>query len=613
MLWYNTKYLHFVAGKFLKNIIFSYLFFCCLYSTPQALYSMVYWGLLLWLDTIRSADNSITSESVDVFDLFLTSVDIKDEMQNSNSSYNTFFGSLSLWESFCNYSICSSHITFPLGVDSSLHLDSKKLVQTSRSSPINDFFQYLSLSSQHSAISRISSLFLWGNECIGKGRTKGRGKGLAGTINDYSICDIERRTRIENLANIVVHGRLRTSVALASFLECLRQILRCRFDTNCEEGTSSNNNRHNLLSKELYIRLEDLIMAVTSPSTNSTADLADLDDTVDDIDSNDEFHILFNEMLYNQIDEDRNRNRDGNSNGDGKVQLNSKIQCLHDRLCVMFKTSNAFIALIKERNHIMKDKEIDACVRCCCTSPELFLHLHLIAHLSDVVEMTKRIRDITMRPNDSDEKCYGAALAIRANYALADAVDDMLSALLPSNNYPMSEGLAVRLHMSAEQTICWSRVFEHAIEQLSFDEAFAAVVRLVKLSHNHEPSLSARVKDILDSFGASDWHAALESLVMHACTTGRLGWLCSLDDIWVSGVHISGLIADELAKLASSGYSCMDGINSPSYYECACIYALSRQNLQEAARMSVVHIQTLNAQQQIHGQATLLSDNAQIR
>ena len=550
---------------------------------------MTYWGLLLWLDTVRPVDNKIILDSVDVFDLFVTSTEQERESRRSIVLSNSL-GCLSLWESFCSHAICSSHSLTPLGANDSLRTSCKYLVRSIRSSPTNALLKYLSVISQHSAISRVSSLLLWGRECLGKMKIG----------SDTAIGNVEKRARIQRLAAIVVHGRLRSSVALASLLECFRQMLRCQYESSKEEEFLTDS-RHISISKGLYSRLEDLIMAVTSPSTNSTADLADLDDTLDGDgdDAVDEFHVLFDDMLYERRH--------------GDVVLNSNIQCLYDRVLVMFTNSHAFSALVKERNHSGNNTEIDACIRCCCTSPELFLHIHRISHLTDIVEMTKRIRDVTARPNDREERCYGAALAIRANYALADAVDDMLSALLPSNDNPVSEGLGVRLYMCAEQVVCWSRVFEHAIEQLSFDEALAAVVRLVELTSRQEPLLARRVKEILDSFGASDWHTTLGSLVMHACTTGRLGWLCSLDDIWVCGVHISGLIAAELAKLASCGYSSMDGISSPSYYECSCVFALSRQNLQEAARISAVHAQTIDAQQQALDQIGLLSSESQIR
>ena len=546
---------------------------------------------------MRPVDNGMSLESVDIFDLFITTPydDAGIRRSNSTQGGNGNGGggeSCSLWESLCGY-ICSLNTTLPVGKVGSLGAVSRLIIQRCRPAPTNTLLQYLSITSQHSVIGRVSSVLLWGSECVGKG------KGIT-DANSYSET-AQKRVRIETLAATVVHGRLRSSIALASFLGVFNQILSCNF-SNTDSGAFNDNRdiRLDFLSKELYRCLEDLIIAITSPSSHSAADLVDLDESIE-VSSSEDFHVLLNSMLYERAD--------------GNEMLNSSILCLCDRLRVMYKSSKAFSAVIVERNNNERYSELDASIRCCCTSPELFLHLHRIAYLADIVELTKRIRDVTVRPTtiDSEEQNYGAALAIRANYALADAVDDMFSALLPADESLLSEGLAVRLHLSAEQVICWSRVFEHAVEQLSFDEALAAVVRLVALDNSHEPGLAIQVKKILDSFGASDWRTALSSLVMHVCVTGRLGWLCSLDDIWVRGTHISGLIAEELAKLASSGYSSMDGINSPSYYECSCVYALSRQNLQEAARMSVVHVQTIDSQQQALGQVGPLSDTSQIR
>jgi hypothetical protein len=148
----------------------------------------------------------------------------------------------------------------------------------------------------------------------------------------------------------------------------------------------------------------------------------------------------------------------------------------------------------------------------------------------------------------------------------------------------------VKVILSAEQVVCWSRVFEHSIEQHSYDEALGAIVRLIELSHTYDNTIALRVKERLDTFGVSDWRASLCSLVMRACTTGKLGWLCSLDEMWVRDIHITGAISNELERLASSENSIDD--TSTSYYECSCVFALSRQNLQEAARMSVMHVQS---------------------
>jgi hypothetical protein len=549
---------------------------------------MVYWGLLLWLNTVRCSDSTACLESADFFDLFVSTPQ-DDQVALRTLHIPSSSDRTSVWDAFCAYSMSNTDkFQGTPALEGSMRAACAQLQKESRPSPTNALLSYLTRATQHSAVSRVSSVLLWGAQYAGKGVTE-------------STCG----STMQSLADVVVRGRLQSSVAVASFLECFRQMLRGRINTGGEESSPASLERMNkdfLLTQMLDSCLEDLIIAVASPPSQFMSDMMDPDAMMDTADSDDSNAQLMEGLSRHcQV---------------SPGYLDSSLLCLRDRLAVLHKSSNALAAQVAGSRTDSRSAQA-LVVSFCCRSPELFLHLHRIAHLTDVVEITKRIRDVTLRPKDSTGICSGAALAIRANYALADAVDEALRSLVDPSEQQQSDDLAVRLHLSVEQAVCWSRVFEHAVEQHSFDEALGAVLRLVELAHSYDASFALKVEGLLKSSGVSGWRVALGSMVLHACTTGRLGWLCSLNDIWARGLHISGAISEEIERLASSGYSTSDGIASPSYYECSCVYALSRQNLQEAARMSVMQVQAVDRQQTGHMlgdlQSGMVAGTAQIR
>ena len=525
-------------------------------------------------------DSQASLEAADLFDLFIFSP--PEESPQGTSVLQTS-KSTSLWTAFCSSSICSMEVPFTTAaLQDSLDRAVTHLLIISRPSPTNALLQYLTRATQNSAVSRLASLLLWGTKSLNC-------RGIKYNIGDSLSASMDRRERIQSLAEVVSIGRLQCSVALSAFLECFRQMLRGRVDVTSDDSESATAaalqrlQRENTLSQKLVCCLEDLIIAIPSPASYYISSMSNLDGNASRAETSQEFCSAFQELLM----EPTSRLPD---------HVDSGVTCLQKRLAVMYKSSNAFSSFVDELDGGSRNPHYGA-VTACCTYPELFLHLHRIAHLSDIVQMTKRIRDVTVQPKSSDDKCYGAVLSIRANYALADAVDEVLSGMLFEQESQDSEGYTVQLHLSAEQVVCWSRIFEHAIVQHSFDEALGAIVRLIELEHSYDGIFAQRVKALLRSFGVAGWRVALGSMVLHVCTAGRLGWLCSLNDIWVKGEHISGAISKELERLSSSGNSNLDIVGSASYYECSCVYALSRQNLQEAARMSVVQMQSIDRQQ----------------
>lgn len=537
----------------------------------KALFSVAYWGLLAWLGTVIRADSDSLRDSVDLFDLFTTNP----HADGDTGTVYSHNGCASVWEAFC--SSISRSLALSLS-HAHLNITVTHILESSRPGPTSSLLSHLTRSMQQSGVSRVASLMLWAAQCQG---------GSTG-LSQRGMVEGSHQSRISSLAEYVVKTRLQTSLSLSSFLDCLRQLLRGQAhlegdDDRDPSASLTKGLRDHQLCEKSHSCLEDLIGALKNPSASSDVDQCE-EETQMQINQDRDLLVVFSEMLH--------------AHGDGLAD--SGLTALQHRVAVLLRTSSAFNTHVKNQAATSSSSLSlsEEALRVSVTSPLLFLHLHRIAHLTDIVEMTKRIRDITTRPGDADSMYSGAGLAVRANYALADAIEEALSGIRAYASSLQYDVSSVLLQLSAEQVVSWSSVFEHAVEQQSFDEALGAVTRLIEIEQSYGTLFAARVAKVLEGFGVSGWRSALGSLVLHACTSGRLGWLCSLNDTWVRGVHVTGEIAQELDQLASSGrsHSSVDGIVSTSYYECSCVYALSRQNLHEAARISVLQAQTLDLQ-----------------
>jgi hypothetical protein len=163
-----------------------------------------------------------------------------------------------------------------------------------------------------------------------------------------------------------------------------------------------NDKKYSILFNDLHCKLEDLIASVYIPPSSSNIH--------DSSDSSCDLSVL--EQILSQ--------REG---------LNSNVKCLLQRLAVLLNTSDPFEALTS-LNSSTGSTSLTASLLCGCKYSSIFLNFHRLAHLADIVEITKRVRGVTINPwNCKVGSGSRADLAIRANYALADAVDDTLRVL----------------------------------------------------------------------------------------------------------------------------------------------------------------------------------------
>ena len=418
---------------------------------------------------------------MDLFDLFTTGPHTDGEagaVRSHNGS--TAAGYASVWEAFC--SSISRSLALSSGSCGQLNTTVTHILKSSRPGPTSALLAHLTSSMQQSGVSRVSSLMLWGAQCQGGSINQSLG------VSQREVVEGSHRSRISSLAEYVVKTRFQTSLSLSSFLDCLRLLLRGQVDIEGDDGGPSPSSaslmkrlRSDLLSERSHSCLEDLIAALKNPSASFDVDLGEEEMQTD---ANDDLLVVFSEMLH--------------CHGDGRAD--SSLIALQHRVAVLLRTSTAFSTLVKNiaPSSSSSSSLSEEALRVSVTSPTLFLHLHRIAHLTDIVEMTKRIRDITTRPGDSDSIYSGAGLAVRANYALADAIEEALSGISSSAGSLQHDVSSVLLQLRADQVVCWSSVFEHAVQQQSFDEALGAVARLIEIEQSYDSLFAARVAKLLE-------------------------------------------------------------------------------------------------------------------
>jgi hypothetical protein len=164
-----------------------------------------------------------------------------------------------------------------------------------------------------------------------------------------------------------------------------------------------------------------------------------------------------------------------------------------------------------------------------------------------------------------------------------------------ATNHPLPEAVLERSRV--ELLNSWVHFFEILIELGSFTEAFDAVIHIAEI----ESTIATTSRYANETYRCI-WKDRLQSMVMHACSTGNLDWLCSLPDAWITATQIpvSSAMIDEMVALAESkngtgfwlphdgieGATIYDAVRSwqkTTNYEALVTFFLLRQEFKEAA------------------------------
>jgi hypothetical protein len=195
-----------------------------------------------------------------------------------------------------------------------------------------------------------------------------------------------------------------------------------------------------------------------------------------------------------------------------------------------------------------------------------------LAGVEDVLEIVDR--SLSLLP-----RALGAGLAQDGALLLVDRVSQVLDATQHSAPRP---GLSANAMMT-ELHGAWSRVFEYALLHGGrFSAALDALLHVAELEEQRLVDTSS-----LAAAGIT-WRDALRALVSQTCSSGALGWLCSIPEQQLQGfakqgVSLAEAISSTLDVLAAT-LEVPTTAAAVNYYECLFVYQLSRRDFQDGAR-----------------------------
>jgi hypothetical protein len=195
-----------------------------------------------------------------------------------------------------------------------------------------------------------------------------------------------------------------------------------------------------------------------------------------------------------------------------------------------------------------------------------------LAGVEDVLEMMDR--SLSLLP-----RTLGAGLAQDGALLLVGRVSHVLDATQHCAPRP---GLSANAMMT-ELHGAWSRVFEYALLHGDrFSVALDALLHIAELEEQRLVDTSS-----LAAAGIT-WRDALRALVSQACTSGALGWLCSIPEQQLQGFAKQGVsLAEAISSTLDVLAATLDvpaSAAAVNYYECLFVYQLSRRDFQDGAR-----------------------------
>ena len=619
---------------------------------PQALVWMLHWALLQWLDRVRPVDMGSTGDrgggsgSDEGGNLFEEAAELSQyyfcgslragktlvsevrrlalahrlhhPLASSTARLQSPTPTVSIWRHFCHFSVLSTAGAGTQGYDSASM--ARAMVDDCRLANISGLLRYLEAAGQYSALSRAASVALLAAPWTHSHRSI--------PIAAADALGTTPSTTVEDAGAVIARDRLAGAVAFAQVMEGVRTLT--AVTTTDDTAARIRNVVH---------KMELLIAVVAGPRDGGDQWLAPLTSSQEALREGCQVSPTAIVAAMTSVSPATSSD----------VQLTSvryrvaRICETSDALVVWLSTERGVCAAVARGDSELVAEAVLSALR---RHPALFLRLHRAAHLHEALELAKRIGG-----SGGFLTCAGAAaisqhsgavgtdgllagLALRASYALAYAVDESLR--LPAQLQAESSAFLVHVQLCVEQAIAWSRVFEYALECHSLDEALDAVLRLLHIEAAWPEGVAPAVRSRLALLGAENWswRACLGALVLRACDSGSLCWLCSLGEA-VAGADVPAdprqgqgradvaaasslaqAIGQELRSLANSitmstvvgrdqgptsaspwtlsGTGEATSRGAASYSECLCAFLLSRQQFREAA--SVMYTESRSAE-----------------
>jgi len=185
-----------------------------------------------------------------------------------------------------------------------------------------------------------------------------------------------------------------------------------------------------------------------------------------------------------------------------------------------------------------------------------------IAHLNNLLETSKRIRVLLTSET-------GSEIALNSCYAMLNAVIELL---------PLVQDTQLQTFLNQELHQTWFHIFEISLDGNLFDEAYTAIIEVLKLKDGRY------TQTCID---------CISSLVTKVCDYGYLGWLCKISipswDGQAESLDVYSEIINALRQLSDDIFTNNSMSNSARskqllYYECLCCFLLYRQRFYDVHR-----------------------------
>jgi len=215
-----------------------------------------------------------------------------------------------------------------------------------------------------------------------------------------------------------------------------------------------------------------------------------------------------------------------------------------------------------------------------------FCEILYISLLSDVIEVFERSVSLVPEQMVSEIICDAAEKLIVVISGILD------HASVEPSPYQLALGRLLRSS--------WFIMFEYAlIHTDKYEQAFEAILKLAELDDLLEDQPYSVTSSDQEGSGPK-WQDCLHTLVSHACTHGRLDWLCSMptdEKIQSCGrsnqvVDVSDAVSRTLNLLANTlavdVHRRSEG-NAVNFIECLFVFLISHRNYRDAARVMYTH------------------------
>lgn len=483
-------------------------------SLSRSLKHMLYYGFLQWLDKVHPTDASDLRRSIDLGYVLPNSCLLS--QQGQKNSKGSVLGNF--WNSGERGTLDCLNLDKRSPIDW-IKRCARQCVHVLSPSPVGDLANYLLGNEQYSCLARLASLLQL----------------LA--PNPRQI-----RDNFSLFSDAMLKSRTQALHFTADFYECLRRHAQMRGSemTQADKLSLLQNVDAILASAPPELHLPEHPEALMNLlGDNQEMDMDDFEDHERIVSALDEF------VATSIVDEEKEEKKD-------REQVEA-IRSVHDPLKKMLKESSSPFSMLMSLVVGKMSRQF--------LSHPLIQNLCRLNYLTDLLDIFRRARSVL--PVD-----MGAEVCKRTGEFLLQTLKSLLAFCQPAAE--MIECLENDFMTTK------NRVFNAALENFSFDEAWKAVEHMLALQTSQEDSSGAHQQD--DRKAVPQWQICLRSLVSLACDSGHLDWLCDQ----TADAFLADQVVKELDRLSrSSGIASSGQVN---YFECLFTFLFRKGNYSDAAK-----------------------------